>query len=125
MAECCPLSTSPSLSSGHLLLSLLLSEHLSAHCQNSLETLSSFGCVLSKSLNSEVFDFVPYFLPATTHGDDLSCLVEGSLALRARGVFDRLLYREQVVPSHVLRAHCDLLVLRVDVGDFVDHRLIL
>ena len=103
------------------LLLALLRESLPGDSEDSLEALAALSGVLAEALDSDFLDAVLDLLPATAHGNDLGRLVEVGLARAAGGsVSDSLLHREKLTPGHVLRAHCDGLFARVDVGDFVD-----
>lgn len=98
----------------------LLREGLPGDGEHSLEALAALGGVLAEPVDGDLFDAVLDLLPAAAHRDDLGGLVEVRLAGSAGGsVADGLLHREKLAPGHVLRAHGDGFLARVDVGDFV------
>lgn len=105
-----------------------LSKGPPAHLQDHLEALATPGGVLLEALDGELLDAILDLLPTTTHRDNFGVLLEGGLVVGgggARLVDDRLANRQQVGPSHVYASHGDLLLLRVDIGGFVDVRHLL
>lgn len=100
----------------------LFTKHLATHLQHHLESLASSCSIFSKSFDTRFFDLVPYLLPSTTESYYLSLLGElGPLRVLGNWLVNNSLSAlQQVRPGYVGAAHCDLLLLRIDVGNFVD-----
>lgn len=100
----------------------LLSKNLPTHRQNPLKTLPPLSRILPKPLNRKILNPILNLLPPTTKRNNLSRLLEtrAPSIRQTRPIRHSLLNTEQIIPSHVLTAHCDFLGAGVDVADFVD-----
>lgn len=100
----------------------LFTKHLATHLQHHLESLPSSCSIFSKSFNTRFFDLIPYLLPSTTESYYLSLLCEfGPLSILGSWLVNNSLSAlQQVGPGYIGATHCDLLLPRIDVGNFVN-----